>query len=153
MEHYWEARAKLKQFHDAFAKATGSRGSRNEMPPFPPGSGLQALSDNLGQRPSPARNGLTLPKQLRTGPGNFCNVGEEYLDAKGPETGNLLVDEGWSVHRQDEHLMLNLQTITEDLGTTAAVGVDRRTSQEPSRPSSGEMRKTKENDFSKIQAG
>ena len=49
---------------------------------------------------------------------NFCKWVKEYLDSKGPQHRIIfLVDEVGQFIGTDTHLMLNLQTITEDLGT------------------------------------
>ena len=49
---------------------------------------------------------------------NFCKWTKEYLDSKGPEHRLIfLVDEVGQFIGTDTHLMLNLQTITEELGT------------------------------------
>ena len=84
---------------------------------------------------------------------NLCKWTREYLDSKGPEHRLLfLVDEVGQFIGTDSHLMLNLQTITEELGTIckgrAWVVV---TSQEDIDAVLGEMKQSKANDFSKIQ--
>ena len=84
---------------------------------------------------------------------NFCKWVKEYLDSKGPEHRLVfLVDEVGQFIGTDSHLMLNLQTITEELGTIckgrAWVVV---TSQEDIDAVLGEMKQAKANDFSKIQ--
>ena len=49
---------------------------------------------------------------------NFCKWVKEYLDTKGPQHRIIfLVDEVGQFIGSDTHLMLNLQTITEGLGT------------------------------------
>ena len=78
---------------------------------------------------------------------------KEYLDSKGPQHRLVfLVDEVGQFIGTDSHLMLNLQTITEELGTIcrrrAWVVV---TSQEDMDTVLGDMSKTKKQDFSKIQ--
>ena len=84
---------------------------------------------------------------------NFCKWVKEYLDSKGPQHRIVfLVDEVGQFIGTDSHLMLNLQTITEELGTIcrrrAWVVV---TSQEDMDTVLGDMSKTKKQDFSKIQ--
>ena len=76
-----------------------------------------------------------------------------YLDKQGPDHRLIfLVDEVGQFIGSDTHLMLNLQTITEDLGTIcqgrAWVVV---TSQEDIDAVLGEMKTSIANDFSKIQ--
>ena len=84
---------------------------------------------------------------------NFCKWVKDYLDSKGPDHRIVfLVDEVGQFIGTDGHLMLNLQTITEDLGTVcggrAWIVV---TSQEEIDRSSGNSRQRQGNDFSKIQ--
>ena len=84
---------------------------------------------------------------------NFCTWVKAYLDKQGPEHRLIfLVDEVGQFIGSDTHLMLNLQTITENLGTIcqgrAWVVV---TSQEDIDAVLGEMKTSTANDFSKIQ--
>lgn len=84
---------------------------------------------------------------------NFAQWVKEYLDSQGDQHRLVfLVDEIGQFIGQDTHLMLNLQTITENLGTVcggrAWVIV---TSQEDIDAVIGEVRASKANDFSKIQ--
>jgi hypothetical protein len=83
---------------------------------------------------------------------NFAKWVKEYLDSKGPNHRLIFfVDEIGQFIGQDTHLMLQLQTIVEDLGTIcggrAWVVV---TSQEDIDAVLGELRASKSNDFSKI---
>ena len=84
---------------------------------------------------------------------NFAKWVRRYLDRKGPNHGVMfLVDEVGQFIGNDTHLMLNLQTITEQLGTIcdgrAWVVV---TSQEDIDAVLGDLNNTKQHDFSKIQ--
>ena len=84
---------------------------------------------------------------------NFCKWVKEYLDSRGPDHRLIfLVDEVGQFIGADSHLMLNLQTITEELGIIcggrAWIVV---TSQEDIDSVVGEMKQSKANDFSKIQ--
>ena len=84
---------------------------------------------------------------------NLAKWVKEYLDSKGPDHRIIfLVDEIGQFIGQDTHLMLNLQTIAENLGTAcggrAWIVV---TSQEDMDAVLGDLRATKSNDFSKIQ--
>lgn len=117
---------------------------------------VQALSEALGKSPEGARAWLEKAEEdfrsLLTVE-NFANWVKEYLDSRGPEHRIVfLVDEVGQFIGQDTHLMLSLQTITENLGTVcggrAWVVV---TSQEDIDAVLGEVRAAKANDFSKIQ--
>lgn len=84
---------------------------------------------------------------------NFAKRVKEYLDRKGPKHRIVfLVDEIGQFIGSDGNLMLNLQTITEDLGRLcqgrAWVIV---TSQEDIDSVLGDLKASKANDFSKIQ--
>ena len=84
---------------------------------------------------------------------NFAKRVKEYLDRKGKDHRIVfLVDEVGQFIGSDGHLMLNLQTITEDLGRVcqgrAWVVV---TSQEDIDAILGDLKSAKANDFSKIQ--
>jgi hypothetical protein len=84
---------------------------------------------------------------------NFAKRVKEYLDRKGRDHRIVfLVDEVGQFIGSDGHLMLNLQTITEDLGRVcqgrAWVVV---TSQEDMDAILGDLKSAKANDFSKIQ--
>lgn len=117
---------------------------------------VQALSEALGKTPEGARSWLEKSeddfKSLLTVE-NFARWVNEYLESRGPNHRIIfLVDEIGQFIGQDTHLMLNLQTITENLGTAcggrAWVVV---TSQEDIDAVLGEVRASKANDFSKIQ--
>lgn len=84
---------------------------------------------------------------------NFARWVKRYLDQQGPQHRLMfLVDEVGQFIGNDSHLMLNLQTITEQLGTLcggrAWVVV---TSQEDLDAVLGDMKSHKQQDFSKIQ--
>ena len=78
---------------------------------------------------------------------------KEYLDSKGPDYRIIfLVDEVGQFIGDDTHLMLNLQTITEDLGRICQGRVwVVVTSQEDIDAVLGDIRASTANDFSKIQ--
>ena len=84
---------------------------------------------------------------------NFTKWVKEYLDTKGPEHRLLFfVDEIGQFVGQDGHLMLNLQTIVENLGVACngrAWGIV--TSQEDIDTVLGSLSSARTNDFSKIQ--
>ena len=81
---------------------------------------VKALSRDA--RPEPGRrrrSGSTGPRSnFSLTVENFCKWVKEYLDSKGPQHRLIfLVDEVGQFIGTDSHLMLNLQTITEELGT------------------------------------
>jgi hypothetical protein len=155
LERYLFGKGKLTQFHDAFRTATGSEWSserdayhffRDEM--------ASALMATLGMSQESAEKWIDgAETSFALTVENFCKWTKEYLDSKGPDHRIIfLVDEVGQFIGTDTHLMLNLQTITEELGTIckgrAWVVV---TSQEDIDAVLGEMKQSKANDFSKIQ--
>ncbi len=117
---------------------------------------VTALAAALGKTPEGARSWLDKAEAdfnaLLTVE-NFTRWVLEYLDSRGPDHRLVfLVDEVGQFIGQDTSLMLNLQTITENLGTRcggrAWVVV---TSQEDIDAVLGEVRASRANDFSKIQ--
>jgi len=155
MERYLESKGKLATFHAAYAKHTGTDWRRErDAYQFNRDEVVQALCETLGHSREAAEKWVdyaedTLPLSVE----NFCKWTKEYLDSKGPQHRIVfLVDEVGQFIGSDSHLMLNLQTITEELGTIcrrrAWVVV---TSQEDMDTVLGDMSKTKKQDFSKIQ--
>ncbi len=115
---------------------------------------VKALAETLGQSQAASEKWIDgAEDNFSLTIENFCKWVKEYLDAKGPQHRLVfLVDEVGQFIGSDSHLMLNLQTITEELGTICR----RRawvivTSQEDMDTVLGEMTKTKRQDFSKIQ--
>ena len=155
MERYLDGKGKLEQFHDAFQKLTGTEWlEERDAYEFNRDEVVQALSETLGQSKESAEKWIdNAESNFSLTVENFCKWVKEYLDSKGPNHRLVfLVDEIGQFIGTDTHLMLNLQTITEDLGTVcggrAWVVV---TSQEDIDAVLGEMKKAKANDFSKIQ--
>lgn len=155
MERHLQAKGKLSAFHDAYKRIAGTDWlAERDAYQFNRDEVVQALSETLGQsRPAAekwidgAEDNFSLTVE------SFCRWVKEYLDAKGPQHRLVfLVDEVGQFIGADSHLMLNLQTITEELGTIcrrrAWVVV---TSQEDMDTVLGDMTKAKRNDFSKIQ--
>jgi hypothetical protein len=155
MERHLESKGKLTAFRDAFERHTGlewikERDAyhlyRDEV--------VMAFSETLGQSQGSAEKWVDgAEDNFSMSVENFCKWVKEYLDSKGPQHRIVfLVDEVGQFIGSDSHLMLNLQTITEELGTTcrrrAWVVV---TSQEDMDAVLGDMTKTKKQDFSKIQ--
>jgi hypothetical protein len=155
LERYLDEKGKLEQFHSAFQEQAGAtwpqeRDSwelyRDEV--------IEALHQALGQSKE------SLEKWADGGEDNFSLTIENfakwvkrYLDRQGPQHRIMfLVDEVGQFIGTDTHLMLNLQTITEQLGTVcqgrAWVVV---TSQEDLDAVLGDLNHAKQHDFSKIQ--
>lgn len=155
LERYLETKGKLRQFQDAFKKATGSDWAKErDAYHFHRDEIAKALTATLGMSQDSAEKWIDAAESsFALTVENFCKWTKEYLDSKGPEHRIIfLVDEVGQFIGTDTHLMLNLQTITEDLGTIckgrAWVVV---TSQEDIDAVLGEMKQSKANDFSKIQ--
>ena len=157
LERHLDAQGKLDIFKTAFRTAAGVDWEQErDGYSFYADELVQALSEALGMTPEGARAWLDKSeddfKSLLTVE-NFARWVREYLDSRGPAHRLIfLVDEIGQFIGQDTHLMLNLQTITENLGTACAgrawVVV---TSQEDIDAVLGEVRAARANDFSKIQ--
>ena len=155
MERYLAGKAKLQDFHDAYRTLTGTRWTdERDAYEFNRDEVIKALAQTIGQSEQSceawvdgAEDNFALTIE------NFCKWVKDYLDAQGADHRLVfLVDEVGQFIGTDTHLMLNLQTITEELGTVcqgrAWVVV---TSQEDIDAVLGEMRGARANDFSKIQ--
>ena len=155
MERYLAGKGILRTFEAAYHKHTGLvwRKERDAYQ-FNRDEVVKALSETLGQSQAAAEKWIDGAEQnFSLTVENFCKWVKEYLDAKGPQHRLVfLVDEVGQFIGTDSHLMLNLQTITEELGTIC----QRRawvlvTSQEDMDTVLGEVTKAKRQDFSKIQ--
>jgi hypothetical protein len=155
MERFLDSKGKLKEFEEAFKNLTGSDWrSERDAYDFHQDEIVKALGATLGQSEEAcvrwivgAENNFTISVE------NFCKWVKEYLDAKGPKHRiAFLIDEVGQFIGTDSHLMLSLQTITEELGTVcrrrAWVVV---TSQEDMDAVLGDMNRVRKQDFSKIQ--
>ncbi|MBM4067775.1 MAG: BREX system P-loop protein BrxC [Planctomycetes bacterium] len=155
MERYLAGIGKLAEFEEVFESLNGKPWrDRRKAYHFSRDHVVQALGKVTGQSVEScvkwidnAKDHFTLTIE------NFCKWVKEYLDQKGKNHRIIfLVDEVGQFIGGDTHLMLNLQTITEDLGTVcggrAWVVV---TSQEDIDAVLGDLRTTKSHDFSKIQ--
>ncbi|MFO7801160.1 MAG: BREX system P-loop protein BrxC [Desulfovermiculus sp.] len=155
MERHLTEKGKFQDFCSAFRELSGEDWlQERDAYYFHKDEMVQALSQALGQSLEAAEewferaeNNLSLTIE------NFAKRVKEYLDAKGKDQRIMfLVDEVGQFIGDDEHLMLNLQTITEDLGRIckgrAWVVV---TSQEDIDSILGDIKSTRANDFSKIQ--
>jgi len=155
LERYLEGKGKLKAFQEAYHKHTGLDWLKErDAYQFNRDEVVKALSETLGQSQAAAEKWIDgAEDNFSLTIENFCKWVKEYLDSKGPQQRIVfLVDEVGQFIGTDSHLMLNLQTITEELGTfcrrRAWVIV---TSQEDMDTVLGEMTKAKKQDFSKIQ--
>jgi len=155
MERYLDGKGKFEAFQAAYKKHTGNEWiAERDAYQFNQDEVVKALSETLAQSEATsvrwiegAENNFSISVE------NFCKWVKEYLDSKGPQHRIVfLVDEVGQFIGTDSHLMLNLQTITEELGTVcrrrAWVVV---TSQEDMDAVLGDMSRTKKQDFSKIQ--
>jgi hypothetical protein len=155
LERYLDGKGKLGLFHDAFKAATESDWTdERDAYHFHRDEVAQALAATLSMSQDSAEKWIDGAEgSFALTVENLCKWTKEYIDSKGPEHRLLfLVDEVGQFIGTDSHLMLNLQTITEELGTIckgrAWVVV---TSQEDIDAVLGEMKQSKANDFSKIQ--
>ena len=157
LERRLDAQGKLDAFKAAFrAAADADWALERDGYSFYMDQLLQALSESLGMSRDAAQAWFDRAEDdfsARLTVENFAKWVRAYLDSRGPEHRIVfLVDEIGQFIGQDTHLMLNLQTITENLGTAcggrAWVVV---TSQEDIDAVLGEVRASKANDFSKIQ--
>ncbi|TKK14312.1 BREX system P-loop protein BrxC [Pseudomonas fluorescens] len=155
MERYLDEQGKFGEFKQAFAESSGSTWEEErDAYHFQVDALANALSQTLGQEIKDAdawverfENDFNLNVQ------SFARWVQGYLDQRGKDHRIVfLVDEVGQFIGQDTHLMLSLQTITEELGVIcggrAWVLV---TSQEDIDAVLGEVRASKANDFSKIQ--
>ena len=156
MERHLDGKGKLKAFQEEYKKLTGHDwASERDAYEFNRDEVVKAFSAALGQSKDSAE------KWVDNAEGNFSLSVEsfskcvkDYLDKQTDGRRLIfLVDEVGGFIGRDSGLMLNLQTIVENLGTLcqgrAWVVV---TSQEDLDKVLGEMPKTASNDFSKIQA-
>ena len=155
MERHLDEQGKLGDFHDAFKRAAGSewREERDAWE-FHRDEVSLALQQVLGQSKESveawvegAETNFSLTVE------NFARWVKRYLERnESVERVMFLVDEVGQFIGQDNHLMLSLQTITEDLCTIcegrAWVVV---TSQEELDTVLGDLNRTNDHDFSKIQ--
>jgi hypothetical protein len=154
MERYLDEKHLLAKFKDAFHAATGSDWEKErDAYEFNRDQVIQAFMEATGQSDQSATQWIdNAEAHFSLTVENFCKWVKGYLDSKGSDRRLIfLVDEIGQFIGTDSHLMLNLQTITEELGVTcrgrAWIVV---TSQEDIDAVLGEMNPHKSNDFSKI---
>ena len=155
MERYLDSKGKLQAFHTAYETHTGLTWvQERDAYQFNRDAVVKALSEVLGQSQPAAEKWIDgAEDHFSLSVENVCTWVKEYLNSKGAQHRLVfLVDEVGQFIGTDSHLMLSLQTITEELGTIcrrrAWVVV---TSQEDMDAVLGDMTKTKKQDFSKIQ--
>lgn len=155
MERYLVKQGKYEEFKDAFKDETGEDWLRERDAYNFHSDGLTAaLSTSLGQDIKDADAWLErFEGDFSLSIENLAKWVKEYLDSKGKNHRIMfLVDEVGQFIGKETPLMLNLQTITENLGTVcggrAWVVV---TSQEDMESVLGDLRSSTANDFSKIQ--
>ncbi len=154
MERYLDEKGMLDTFKDAFqAAAQMNWVEERDAYEFHRDEVIQAFSQATGQSAESSAKWIdTAEANFPLTIENFCKWVKEYLDSRNQNHRLIfLVDEVGQFIGTDTHLMLNLQTITEELGVTcngrAWVVV---TSQEDIDAVLGEMKPPKSNDFSKI---
>ena len=155
MERYLEGKGKLGVFHDAYQTLTRTDWTdERDAYAFNRDDVIKALAHTLGQSEQSCEKWIDgAEDSFALTIENFCKWVQDYLDGRGEDRRIVfLVDEVGQFIGTDTHLMLNLQTITEELGTIckgrAWVVV---TSQEDIDAVLGEMQGSRANDFSKIQ--
>ena len=155
MERYLEGKRRLGVFHEAYRTLTGTLWTdERDAYAFNRDEVIKALAHTLGQSEQSCEKWIDgAEDNFALTIENFCKWVRDYLDSRGKNHRIVfLVDEVGQFIGTDPHLMLNLQTITEELGTVcmgrAWVVV---TSQEDIDAVLGEMQGTRANDFSKIQ--
>ena len=155
MERYLDEKGHPRDLHKAFRDASSAEWiEERDAYQFHRDEVVEAWSTATGQSKEAADKWLDgADESFSLSVENFCTWVKAYLDKQGPDHRLIfLVDEVGQFIGADTHLMLNLQTITENLGTTcqgrAWVVV---TSQEDIDAVLGEMKTSAANDFSKIQ--
>ena len=154
MECYLAGKNKLDTFHAAYKLVSGHEWvDERDAYAFNRDAVVKALSHALGQSEEASHKWFdNMEKSFPLTIENFCAWVKEYLDSKGPNRRLIFfVDEIGQFIGKDTQRMLNLQTITEDIGLAcggrAWVVV---TSQEDIDAVLGEMKRSEANDFSKI---
>ena len=155
MERYLEGKGRLETFHDAYRTMTHTDWTaERDAYAFNRDEVIKALAHSLRQSEQSCEKWIDGAEgNFALTIENFCKWVQDYLDGRGEDHRIVfLVDEVGQFIGTDTHLMLNLQTITEELGTIckgrAWVVV---TSQEDIDAVLGEMPGTRAKDFSKIQ--
>jgi len=155
MERYLAGEGRLRIFHATYKELTGTEWvDERDAYEFHRDQVVEALAHALGQSTESCEKWIDgAEERFSLTIENLAKWTKEYLDSRGPNHRLVFfVDEVGQFIGSDTHLMLNLQTITEELGTVckgrAWVVV---TSQEDIDAVLGEIQTSKANDFSKIQ--
>ncbi|MGK0291193.1 MAG: hypothetical protein ACI86H_002660 [bacterium] len=156
MERYLKKKGKLEAFHQIFLTNNGgvSWEKDRDSVSFLQDEVVDSLSEALEMSKESANNWFEKSEENSSiSIEDFSKLVNEYIEEKGSNHRLLfMVDEIGQFIGKNSHLMLNLQTIAENLGTyckgKAWVVV---TSQEDIDAILGEHRENKTNDFSKIQ--
>jgi hypothetical protein len=155
VERQLESDGKYESFKQAFARITESTWqAERDVYALRRDETVQALTESTGMSTEAAQKLIDdAEKNYNLSVEKFARRVKEYLDRKGKEHRIIFVaDEVGQFIGTDTHLMLNLQTIVENLGTIcegrAWVVV---TSQEDMDSVLGNVVGAKSNDFSKIQ--
>lgn len=156
IERHLDEKGQLSVFHEVFERESGESWlEERDAWAFHRDEVVVAFMEALDQSKSSAEKWVDGGEEsFSLTPQNFAKWTKCYLDDEG--TGHrlmFLADEVGQFIGKDTHLMLHLQTITEQLGTVcggrAWVVV---TSQEDLDAVLGDLTSTKQHDFSKIQA-
>ena len=155
LERYLENKGKRAAFHEAYRNASGNEWVHDrDAYHFHRDEVVKTLTKTLTLSQESAEKWVDgAEESFALTVENFCKWVKQYLDSKG-DNGRLifLVDEVGQFIGTDSQLMLNLQTITENLGTICGGRTWMVvTSQEDIDAVLGEMKATRGNDFSKIQ--
>jgi len=156
LERHLIQKGKYEIFCDSFKQASGGDAwaDQRDSYHFHHDEIITALNESLGMSRQAAEKWLDKAEdETSLTVEGFAKRVREYLDSKGPKNRLIfLVDEMGQFIGKDTHLMLNLQTVVEDLGRLcngrAWVIV---TSQEDIDAVLGDIKGAKANDFSKIQ--
>ena len=155
IERELDERGTLEDFHKAFEEAADcSWLEERDSYDFYRDQMVEALEKVIGQSKESVEKLVDgAEENFSLNVENFAEWVKRYLDSKGPKHRLMfLVDEVGQFIGDDTHLMLNLQTITENLCSVcdgrAWVVV---TSQEDLDAVLGDLKNTKQQDFSKIQ--
>jgi len=155
MERYLARKDMLEAFHKHYHELTGGVWNKErDSYMFSQDEIVKALSRTLGQSEEACHRWIdSAESEFELTIENFSKWTKEYLDSEGDGSNILFfVDEIGQFIGEDGHLMLNLQTIVENLGVAcegrAWVVV---TSQEDIDTVLGSLSSARSNDFSKIQ--